>query len=148
MPKVNLPTGAKAGFHLHWYDAWDNSFNIHIYGSGRSGWFMARSTVNGVTQELGVTPLGRGQWRELLGLVKQADFWNLPENLPKDPSTITDDGEFLTFEGRDEIRYHTIHREEFSRELWRIEQFLRRLTGWFPEPAPREEPTETPTDPV
>jgi hypothetical protein len=78
-------------------DAFGNRFTANIYGVGRRGWFIAAHNWFGDSRSVGPRELARGQWREFLGLIKQAGFWELPERLPADPTIVTDDGESLTF---------------------------------------------------
>ena len=142
MSQLKLPAGADAGFRLELWDAFDNRFTANIYGSGRRGWFLAAHKWFDKTESVGPQELGRGQWREFLGLIKQAGFWDLPEALPNDPNTFTDDGEWLKLAGRDGNRYHQVHRDGCgSRGLFQVQRFLTRLSGFFPEPRPSD-PTE------
>jgi hypothetical protein len=141
MSQLKLPAGADAGFRLELWDAFGNRFTANVYGAGRRGWFLAAHKWFGNTRSVGPQPLARGQWREFLGLVKQAGFWELPETLPADPDLVTDDGEWLSLAGRVGDRYHAVHRDGGGRGLLQVQRFLTRLSGFFPEPRPSH-PTE------
>lgn len=136
MSELKLPAGADAGFRLELWDAFGNRFTANVYGAGRQGWFLGARKWFGTTQSVGPQPLARGQWREFLGLIKQAGFWDLPESLPADPDIATDDGEWLSLAGRVGDRYHAVHRDGCGRGLFPIQRFLRRLSGFFPDPQP------------
>lgn len=137
MPRLNLPTGADTAFRLELRDAFGNRFTANIYGAGRRGWFLATHKWFGQTRSLTPQQLARGQWREFLGLVKQAGFWELPETLPADPGVETDDGEWLMIAGRNGNRYHEVHRDGYGGPgLFLVLRFLTRLSGFFPEPQP------------
>ena len=142
MSRLHLPAGADAGFRLELWDAFGNRFAANIYGAGRRGWFLATHKWFGTAREVGPRPLARGQWREFLGLVKQAGFWELPGALPADPNIVTDDGEWLSLAGRVGDRYHEVYRDgSGSPGLYRVQRFLTRLSGFFPDPRPSH-PTE------
>ncbi len=137
MARLNLPAGAAAGFRLELRDAFGNRFTANVYGAGRRGWLVANRKWFGTTRSVGPQELARGEWREFLGLVKQAGFWELPEALPADPDVVTDDGEWLTLAGRDGDRYHEVHRDGCGgRGLSRVQQFVTRLSGLFTDPRP------------
>ncbi len=124
-------------------------FTANIYGAGRAGWFVANVRRDGATQTVGPHPLPRGRWREFLGLVKQAGFWDLPERLERDPDpdVAMDGWHSLEFAGRHGDRYHVVIRYvQVTRGLVYIERFLGRLCGVYVEtPAP---PIDTPLDPA
>jgi hypothetical protein len=135
MSRLSLPAGADAGFRLELWNAFGDRFTANVYGRDRSGWFLARYEYQGDVQSVGPQPLGRGQWREFLGLIKQAGFWELPERISPDPNVVTEDGAWLTLMGRHGDRYHEINRDEGdNRALSHVTRFLLRLSGFFPEP--------------
>jgi hypothetical protein len=136
MSRLNLPEGVDTGFRLELWDAFGNRFTANIYGAGRQGWFLATHKWFGRVQSLGPQPLARGQWREFLGLVKQAGFWELPATLPANPDVETDDGEWLSLAGRVGSRYHQVHRDGGGAGLFQVQRFLTRLSGFFPDPRP------------
>lgn len=138
MSKLHLPAGAEAGFRLHVYDAFGAEFKVHLYGAGRDGWYLAsRRDHRGTMVSLGPVTLVRPRWREFLGLIKQAGFWDMPEREPPDPNTTTDDGEWLSLAGRMGGRYHEVHRDGVGTPgLFQIIRHVRRWSGLFPEPHP------------
>jgi hypothetical protein len=137
-------------------------FTMHLYGAGRRGWFLLHGRYARPYHDPGPRSLGKGQWRTFLNFVKQARFWELPEEWPHpwpDNTTVTG-GEWLDLAGRDGERYHRIHRF-----IWRepgldqVLAFCQRESGlfvrhpvsglWLPHP-PLEEPaapTAAPTEP-
>src|SRR4051794_26842620 len=101
MSKLTLPAGAEAAFRLVVWDAFGGRFTANVYGARRDGWLVAsRRDWSGVPSAVGPVSLVRPQWREFLGLIKQAGFWELPERLPPEPDVTTDDGEWMTLAGR------------------------------------------------
>jgi hypothetical protein len=136
MPRLNLPEGSDTGFRLELWDAFENRFTSHIYGAGRKGWFLAARKWFGGSQSIGPQPLARGRWREFLGLVKQSGFWDLPSTLPRDPELETEDGEWMSFAGRNGDHYHQVNRDGIGGGLFQVQRFLTRLSGFFAEPRP------------
>jgi hypothetical protein len=131
---LKIPDGAEAAFQLVDTDAFGSSFSIHLYGAGRRGWFLACRRLSGQDADIGPQPLGKGQWRTFLNFVKQSRFWELAEEWPRPwpENVIVEDGEVLDLAGRDQERYHRIHRF-----IWRepgldqVLAFCRRLSGLF-----------------
>ncbi len=137
MSRLNLPTGATAGFRLELWDAWGNRFTMNIYGAGRRGWFLARRQWSGNDQSIGPEDLARGQWREFLGYIKQAGFWELPERFSQHPNLVTDDGEWIILAVHEDDHYHEVHRDGYgSPMLFQDQRFLTHLSGLFSEPMP------------
>jgi hypothetical protein len=138
--RVTLPAGTRAAFRLEYHNAFDNRFTANIYGSGRSGWFVAAATWAGNRYSAGPQPLGRGQWREFLGLLKQCGFWELPTEEPRSDAILVMDGAWITIAGKTEQRYHEVRRENcVNRRLQLIVQFLFELSGFFAPPEDAEE---------
>lgn len=100
---LKLPEGAETAFHVIDTDAFGQNFSIHLYGAGRRGWFIASLRLAEHNRDSGRQPLAKGQWRTFLNLVKQARFWELPEEWPHEPpkGVTVEDGEWLTIAGRD-----------------------------------------------
>lgn len=134
MGQLRLPEGAEAGFRLVDADEFGPVFTMHLYGAGRHGWFLLHSQYALSNHDPGPRPLGKGQWRTWLNFVKQARFWELPEQWPHPwPDNVTvDGGESLDLTGRDSERHHRIHRF-----IWRepglnqVLAFCRRSSGLF-----------------
>jgi hypothetical protein len=155
---LKLPEGAEAGFQLVDTDEFGQKFTIHLYGAGRRGWFLASRRSAGHDADTGRQPLGKGQWRIFLNFIKQARFWELPEQWPHPwPDNVSvDGGEWLDLAGRVGERYHRIHRF-----IWRepgldqVLAFCYRLTGFFLQhpvsglwlPHPPAEESDTPAEP-
>jgi hypothetical protein len=148
---LKIPPGAEAAYHLVKTDAFGCSFSMHLYGSGRRGWFLAHLRGPGHEVDLERRPLGKGQWRTFLNFVKQARFWELPEQWPSPwPDTAVDDGEFLDVAGREAERYHHIHRFVWREPgLDQVLMFCLRASGLFAQhpvygllwsPTPSENP--------
>ena len=142
MGQLRLPEGAEAGFRIVATDEFGPVYTMHLYGAGRRGWFLLHSRYSRPDHDPGPRPLGKGQWRTFLGLVKGCRFWELPELLP-DWHEIASGrvgmegwGSFdLT--GRDGERYHHIKRVlESEPGLESVLRFCERLSGLFVPPAP------------
>jgi hypothetical protein len=129
---LKLPEGSEAGFRLVDTDEFGYSFTIHLYGKGRRRWYLASRRFPGHDLDTGPLPLRKGEWRTFLNFVKQARFWELPEEHADPPDIIVEGGEWLDVAGREGSRYHCIHRF-----IWRepgLDQLLtycRRLSGFF-----------------
>jgi hypothetical protein len=138
MSRLNLPAGAEQGFRLVVWDAFGGRFTANLYGARRDGWLLAsRRDWFGVTSAVGPVSLVRPKWREFLGLIKQAGFWELPDRLSPDPDVVTDDGEWLLLAGRRGDRYHEVHREGCgSPGLFQVQRFVTRWSGLLPTPRP------------
>lgn len=108
---LKLPKGAEAGFRLVVTEAWGSTFTMHLYGAGRKGWYLLSRRSREHDRDEGPTPLGKGQWRTFLNLIKQARFWDLPALWPDPiPDVAVDDGELIDIAGREPSRFHKIHR--------------------------------------
>ena len=132
MSRLNLPGNTDAGFRFEFWDAFENRFTVNIYGARRRGWFLAPNKWHGNAQAVGPQPLARGQWREFLGLIKQAGFWDLPARIPIDPNINVEDGSWLLLIGRSGEHHHEIYRDGYDNGLLQVTRFLRRLSGFFP----------------
>jgi hypothetical protein len=149
MSQLTLPQGATAGFRLTLWDAFGGRFTAHVYGARRDGWLVAtRRTWDGASTSIGPVALVRPQWREFLGLVKQAGFWDLPERLSTRISIngswievadlVTEDGEWMSLAGRQGDRYHEVHRDGYEfPALFRVQRFICLISGLFPEMVPQ-----------
>jgi hypothetical protein len=131
---LKLPEGAEAGFRIESVDAFGCRFAINIYGYGHSGWFVASHRSFDQDRDSGVQQLPKGEWPTLLHLINLCGFWSLPEDGSHlaDPTVDVEDGEWLTIVGRDQERYHRIHR--FIWREWGVEAVLsfgRRVSGFF-----------------
>jgi hypothetical protein len=131
---LKIPQGAEAAFEVVDTDEFGSSFSMHLYGAGRRGWFLARRRMPGQDADIDRQTLGKGEWRTFLNFVKQARFWELPEEWPRPwPDNVTvNGGEWLDLAGREGGLYHRIHRF-----IWRepgLDQvlgFCRRVSGLF-----------------
>src|SRR5581483_4754876 len=150
MGRLQLPSGAEAGFRLTDTDAFGCSLRVHLYGAGRDGWFLVSRRFPGHNHDTGRQTLDEGQWLTFLDLVDQARFWDLPEEWPgSEPENSTvDDGEWLALAGRRGERYHRIHRF-----IWRepgldaVLLFCRQLPGAAAPIEPQREGQDTPSIP-
>jgi hypothetical protein len=139
--QLRLPEGAEAGFRLETADEFGPVFTMHLYGAGRRGWFLLHSRLTGPDHDPGPRPLGKGQWRTFLGLVKGCRFWELPELLPDwhqlvSGQLIMDGGGYLDLAGREGEQYHRVHRVlETEPGLRSVLRFCERLSGLFEPPA-------------
>lgn len=139
MGQLRLPVGAKTGFRLVSTDEFGPVFSMHLYGAGRSGWFLLHSRFSG--HDPGPQPLAKGQWRTFLGLVKECQFWELPERLPDWDEIISgrlamDGWSSFDLAGREGERFHHILRVgETEPGLASVFRFCERLSGLFQPPA-------------
>ena len=131
---LKIPTGAEAAYHVVNTDAFGFSFSMHLYGGGRRGWFLARLRAPGLDVDLDRQPLGKGEWRTFLNFIKQARFWELPQEwpCPWPNNSIVDDGEWLDLAGRDAVQYHRIHRFVWREPgLDQVLVYCQRVSGLF-----------------
>ena len=129
---LKLAEGMEARFQVIDTDAFGDSFTMYLHGAGRRGWFQALRRMPGHDADTGLLPLGKGEWRIFLNLIRQSRFWELPEQFPDPPSTVVADGEFLDLAGRDGERYHRIHRFVWREPvLDQVLLFCRRRSGLF-----------------
>jgi hypothetical protein len=152
---LKIPEGADAAFQLVDTDTFGSYFSIHLYGKGRRGWFLARRRFPGHDVDIEQQLLGKGEWRTFLNFIKQARFWELPEEWPHPwPDNVeVQDGEWLDLAGRDGERYHRIHRFVWREPgLDQVLAFCGRESGLFVQhpisgfwrPRLREESPEGP----
>lgn len=150
MSNLRLPEGAEAGFRIEVVDEHGPVFTMHLYGSGRKGWFLLSSPYAKKTDPSAQQQLQKGQWRTFLGLIRQSRFWELPATLPNPFETesgqvTADGGGWVIFTGREGERYHRIHRDwEFEPGFVQVLRFCQQLSGLFsPRMEVPVEPTET-----
>lgn len=153
MGQLRLPEGAEAGFRLVSTDEFGPVFAMHLYGAGRLGWFLLHSRYAPPERDPGPRPLGKGQWRAFLGLVKGCRFWELPELLPDWHEVVSgrvamDGWGSFALSGRQGERYHLVQRvRDCEPGLASVVRFCERLSGLFEPPAlPVADPPLAATD--
>lgn len=115
MTELRLPKGADVGFRLVTDDEYGTVFTMHLYGSGRRGWFLLKSRYAPADHDPSPQLLRKGEWKTFLGLISACGFWTLLEYLPDRNDIINGklelDGWYQLFiAGREGERYHSIQR--------------------------------------
>lgn len=127
-----LPKTVTESYRFTWIPSFDNPIAIRVWRS-ENNHFLVAKRLNTTGFELGrlsfenTISLTEAQWHQLINLLEQTSFWNLPSvDIEDEP---TEDGAYYVFEGNKGNQFHEVHRTTKTDEVRQIGAYIIELSG-------------------